>query len=43
VAKYELTSRGGRGRELMKRGTLVEIVPDPPQAPAPFESEGQVE
>jgi len=33
-AKYEVTSRGGRGREILKRGTLEEIIPDPPTAPA---------
>ncbi len=34
TAKYEVTSRGGRGREIIKRGTLEEIVLDPPAAPA---------
>lgn len=34
TAKYEITGRGGRGREILKRGTLEEIVLDPPVAPA---------
>jgi len=33
TARYEVTSRGGRGREMMKRGSLVAVVPDPPGAP----------
>ena len=36
-AKYEITGRGGRGRELMKRGTIDAIVPEPVAAPAPLE------
>jgi DNA gyrase subunit A len=35
-AKYERSSRGGKGREVMKRGQLTEMVVDPPPAPAPF-------
>jgi DNA gyrase subunit A len=35
-ASYELTSRGGRGREIMKRGSLVRVVVEPPEAPPPF-------
>ncbi|MBN2193257.1 MAG: DNA topoisomerase 4 subunit A [Polyangiaceae bacterium] len=34
TAKYEVTSRGGRGREIIKRGMLEEIVFEPPLAPA---------
>ncbi len=37
TAKYELTSRGGRGREVMKRGALVEIVHETPPPLAPLE------
>jgi DNA gyrase subunit A len=33
-ASYELTSRGGRGREIIKRGSLVRVVVEPPEAPA---------
>jgi DNA gyrase subunit A len=34
---YEKTARGGRGREIMKRGTLVRVVREPPAAPTPLE------
>jgi DNA gyrase subunit A len=34
TAKYERTGRGGKGREIIKRGQLLEVVPDPPQAPS---------
>ncbi len=33
TAKYEVTSRGGRGREMMKRGSLVAVVTETPAAP----------
>ncbi len=36
TAKYELSSRGGRGREVMKRGSLVRVVPTPPEVPPPL-------
>jgi len=36
---YEKTSRGGRGREIIKRGTLVKIVRETPAAPAPLSEE----
>lgn len=36
TARYEKTTRGGKGREVISRGTLTEVVADPPQAPAPF-------
>ncbi|HEX6765239.1 MAG TPA: DNA topoisomerase (ATP-hydrolyzing) [Polyangiaceae bacterium] len=32
-ATYERTSRGGRGREIMKRGNLARVVVEPPEAP----------
>ena len=32
TAKYELTTRGGRGREIIKRGTLTEVVLELPTA-----------
>ncbi len=35
--KYERSTRGGKGREVMKRGSLTEIVPEVPAAPAAFE------
>jgi DNA gyrase/topoisomerase IV subunit A len=33
TAKYETTSRGGKGREIMRRGQLLRVVPEPAQAP----------
>jgi DNA gyrase subunit A len=36
TAKYEVTQRGGKGREVIKRGTLTEVVSEPPQPPEPF-------
>ncbi|HEU5077334.1 MAG TPA: DNA gyrase C-terminal beta-propeller domain-containing protein, partial [Polyangiaceae bacterium] len=35
--KYERTSRGGKGREVITRGQFVSIVPPPVTAPEPFE------
>ncbi|MCC7146613.1 MAG: DNA topoisomerase IV subunit A [Phycisphaeraceae bacterium] len=37
TAKYEITSRGGRGRELLKRGELLRIVPEEPAPPVLLE------
>jgi DNA gyrase subunit A len=36
TAKYEVTSRAGRGREIIKRGRFLEEVVEPPEAPAPL-------
>jgi DNA gyrase subunit A len=36
--KYELTSRGGRGRELLQRGQFVRVVPAPPAPPPTFDA-----
>jgi DNA gyrase subunit A len=33
TAKYEVTGRGGRGRELLQRGQFVRVVPAPPEIP----------
>jgi DNA gyrase subunit A len=33
TAKYERTSRGGRGRELLQRGQFVRVVPAAPEPP----------
>jgi DNA gyrase subunit A len=33
TAKYEVTGRGGRGRELLQRGQFTRIVPAMPEAP----------
>ncbi|BCS33431.1 DNA topoisomerase (ATP-hydrolyzing) [Luteitalea sp. TBR-22] len=37
TAKYEVTSRGGKGRELLQRGTFTRIVPPPPVVVGPAE------
>ena len=34
TAKYEVTSRGGRGRELLQRGQFVRVVPPAPEPSA---------
>ena len=31
TAKYEVTARGGKGRELLQRGSFTRVVPPPPQ------------
>jgi DNA gyrase subunit A len=33
TAKYEVTGRGGKGRELLQRGSFTRIVPVPPEVP----------
>jgi DNA gyrase subunit A len=33
TAKYEVTGRGGRGRELLQRGQFVRVIPPPPEVP----------
>ncbi len=38
TAKYEVTGRGGRGRELLQRGQFVRIVPRPVVVDAPDEA-----
>ena len=35
TAKYEVTSRGGKGRELLQRGSFTRIVPPPPTVIGP--------
>ncbi len=37
TGSYEKTGRGGRGREIIKRGTLVKVILQTPPAPAPLE------
>jgi DNA gyrase subunit A len=37
TAKYEITGRGGKGRELLQRGQFTRIIPTMPEAPPPFE------
>jgi len=36
TGKYEVTGRGGKGRELLQRGTFTRILSSPPDAPAPL-------
>ncbi|HEY3045210.1 MAG TPA: DNA gyrase C-terminal beta-propeller domain-containing protein, partial [Vicinamibacterales bacterium] len=40
TAKYEVTGRGGKGRELLQRGQFTRVVWPTPDAPAPL-AEGQ--
>jgi DNA gyrase subunit A len=42
TAKYEVTQRGGKGREVIKRGSLTEVVFEPPPPPQPFQVEDAV-
>ena len=37
TAKYEVTSRGGKGRELLQRGSFTRVVPPPPAVVGPPE------
>jgi DNA gyrase subunit A len=36
TAKYGVTGRGGKGRELLQRGQFTRVVPAMPEAPPPF-------
>jgi DNA gyrase subunit A len=36
TAKYEVTGRGGKGRELLQRGQFVRVVPAPVEPPPPL-------
>jgi DNA gyrase subunit A len=36
TAKYEVTGRGGKGRELLQRGGFSRVIWPPPEAPAPL-------
>ncbi len=36
TAKYDVTSRGGKGRELLQRGQFTRVVPVMPEAPPAF-------
>jgi DNA gyrase subunit A len=33
TAKYEVTGRGGKGRELLQRGSFTRVIPAPPDVP----------
>jgi DNA gyrase subunit A len=39
TAKYEVTGRGGKGRELLQRGQFTRIVWPTPDAPQPLTAE----
>jgi len=39
TAKYEVTGRGGKGRELLQRGQFTKIVRTTPDAPPPLQTE----
>jgi DNA gyrase subunit A len=39
TAKYEVTGRGGKGRELLQRGQFTRILWSTPEAPAPLNGE----
>jgi DNA gyrase subunit A len=39
TAKYEVTGRGGKGRELLQRGQFTRVVPDAIDAPTPLTTE----
>ena len=36
TAKYEVTGRGGKGRELLQRGGFTRVIWAPPEAPEPL-------
>ena len=37
TAKYKVTGRGGKGRELLQRGQFTRVIWPVPDAPEPFE------
>ncbi len=39
TAKYEVTGRGGKGRELLQRGEFVRVLPTAIEAPPPLETD----
>jgi DNA gyrase subunit A len=41
TAKYEVTSRGGKGRELLQRGGFARVLWSQPEAPAPLSGDRQ--
>ena len=40
TGRYEKTGRGGKGREVITRGTFTEVVVEAAEAPAPFDTKG---
>jgi DNA gyrase subunit A len=43
TAKYEVTGRGGKGRELLQRGQFTRIVPTTVEPPAGLAVNGDLE
>jgi DNA gyrase subunit A len=41
TSKYEVTSRGGKGRELLQRGQFTRVIWPMPEAPPPLTGEVQ--
>src|SRR4029079_7381838 len=39
TTKYDVTGRGGKGRELLQRGQFTKVILTPPEAPQPFGGE----
>jgi DNA gyrase subunit A len=39
TAKYEVTGRGGKGRELLQRGQFIRVVPPELENPQPLAPE----
>ena len=37
TGKYEVTGRGGKGRELLQRGQFTRVIWSTPEAPAPLD------
>jgi DNA gyrase subunit A len=38
TTKYEVTGRGGKGRELLQRGQFIRVIPNEAEAPPPLET-----
>jgi DNA gyrase subunit A len=36
TTKYEVTGRGGKGRELLQRGQFTRVIPNDPETPQPL-------
>jgi hypothetical protein len=36
--RYETTSRGGKGKEVIKRGSFAEVIVDDVESPAPLDN-----
>ena len=36
TTKYEITGRGGKGRELLQRGQFTRVLRTPPEVPPPL-------